>query len=338
MSQFTCTFSPSQIAQLLEIPEYTGRNAIIPTLSAQHSSINDRLQPGIFKQICKVFPNETDVDRLLAISASLSYACRYDDQLELLDFDQKQSLISQTLAIFDNIASESNSANPEPVQRALELTREIAQTLEILMPNHFQAVLSLLREPVATFQAEAEFQRANSGDLNLYRKIRFITIGVKPLIRILTAGRIPQDNQQSTAQVSLTALEDCVISMCGLQNDLLGLHRDLEAGDLMSFPIVHAKSTYSIDLDVSVLVGIQEHNDFGMEALSSYHRVMEQGTQAEQEYAYQLFFVPTLSFKFWARESRYQAKIVPNDIVKVHNDSFVLDLPQMPTLSKAVTA
>lgn len=160
------------------------------------------------------------------------------------------------------------------------------------------------------FMQEIRFQQGClQSDLENYMRIRTQTIGVAPFFALIRGDAFPHDGNPD----DVLAMQTAVNTAIGLQNDLIGLEKDIRVGESMNAVLITMANSLrkgeekGIDLADAITAICVLHNSTIAE-MAKIHQKILQGAKAESEIAFansQLVFIET-HFKWCTTAKRYE--------------------------------
>lgn len=222
------------------------------------------------------FPNLRNRETILAMSAWFSFLFTVDDVVEEMDeVTARRALLNSIDLLMEDFKPHQagvrhrTSLTDTPSSRVNHVTRTFCKHLQSLLSEETyrrvtQSICSVLSGMVTETQYRAKDSMPPS--IEEYMKVRARTIGTIPFMVLLESEVLPVDHIKSSA---LRALEKEINMIIGLQNDVLGLEKDLREGCTMNFVVVASgfQSTQpmtiemqrSVETAVAKLVGV--HNE-----------------------------------------------------------------------------
>lgn len=191
---------------------------------------------------------------VLSMAAWFTTLCTIDDLVEMLPPPSvRQSLLESSSIIRTAYVPHSVSAKGQGSASTDAIMAKVAHVsrafrghvMKLLDRVTFENVIDGVCDTWAGIMAESCHREKNeSGSVALtierYMSIRTRTIGLAPFIALLECELIPGNHEKSE---TLKKLESEVGVLIGLQNDLLGLERDLELGEMMNLVFIADIST-----------------------------------------------------------------------------------------------
>ena len=158
---------------------------------------------------------------------------------------------------------------------------------------------------------EQDFVAADDKDVQRYLDIRARTVGLRPFFDILQFEfRLSFD--QSQGHSALWQLEDGVTLAVALQNDIVGLSKDIAKGQVLNLALIHANQADD-DLETGYQLAVEMHNR-SVEAAASAASLASRGDFCDSELAVHQYVDCLLGFIdrhfAWAASSqRYASHI-----------------------------
>ena len=282
------------------------------------------------KTIMELFPHVQYAPSLAAMSAWLSMVCLVDDMIEQMQPDAAHSILAEVPALLRPIRHDSPQLIPAQVttialaeqtnrkstgKEDADLARQIRHIFQTTQ-NHLLALLPRLtyddvcENMIHVFKAmdeEVSFRHSRTTDLDRYLDIRARTISLSPLFALLrhAIGR----SQAQTDEIA--QLENCVSITAGLQNDVVGLDKDIAQGESMNYPMVYASSQGLSNHDqAAVMAGASEavdcHDVAAKHAVDMWQNMVRDHSEGV-EVASSLLVLVSTHFKWVSKAKRYAA-------------------------------
>ncbi|KAK3303717.1 NAD(P)-binding-like protein [Chaetomium strumarium] len=190
------------------------------------------------------FPDIKDVAIRVAFTAWLAFACVTDDIGETLEMEDRRLALLESIEILkcapNAPAPRTGSAAPETKDKRIQNRMRVLydHCTQYLPPKSAEAFFHAVCDTLQGQVEEIHFPQQNSGadSLALYMSIRARTISLNPFFAALKSEYLTE------ADLSFRAhwddLENAVCRVAGLQNDLIGLVRDLEAVEQLNAVVV----------------------------------------------------------------------------------------------------
>ncbi|KAK4147309.1 uncharacterized protein C8A04DRAFT_9097 [Dichotomopilus funicola] len=293
------------------------------------------------------FPDiKADAIRIV-FTAWLSFACVMDDILEMLEASERE------LALLDSIDVLSNAAHSETTNtkartssaqdhRVPTFARALLEHVTRYLPTKssqafFTAVCEVLRAHVA----EIHFlQSENRDSLAEYLSIRGRTIALSPFFEVIKTEYLEEaDWAFNDAWLKLQA---DVSRVAGLQNDMIGLVRDIEDGEQLNAVMVLMKGfkghqngevNHSILSRCLAMVNA-EHNrsaDRCIQHMSHLHRVAETSPGSAvarvERVARHIIMMCETHLRWCSSSKRYRLEVGVNGHIATPPESVCSTLP-----------
>ncbi|KAL1840414.1 hypothetical protein VTJ49DRAFT_488 [Mycothermus thermophilus] len=313
------------LALTLDIPNFgvvastdeTETRSTLTRVVLAHASFKAAIQPAaaldesFYKRcvaevnaISLFFPDVKDDAIRVVFAAWLAFACVMDDILEILSDSERELVLLESIQIlwpaadhtptgihgFMNPITPTSKASDQRIQA---MTRTLLEhTTRYLPPRSAPAFFAALCNVLDAHYAEVHFLRSpppTSTSLAAYLALRRRTISLNPFFEVLKANLLdPQTyNHTPALHEAWLALQTEVSQAAGLQNDLIGLPRDLEDGEPLNAVVVlmracrgydNATSHDATKLDRALLqrctaVVNAEHNAAVARAMDCAHRL-----------------------------------------------------------------
>ena len=211
------------------------------------------------------FPAVEDDQTLFAMATWFALLCKFDDEIELLSSEAARTALEESIILLQasvlgtngaeaTISLVSFSSNSE---RAVALTEAFISQLRGSLPRRLYA--KLITIVIACWEAMIleTALRTNPDDVdeNAYLSIRSETVGLKPFFLLLShatgASRCYRSSSELQRQISLVV---------GLQNDMLGLSKDITSSECSNFVILESKRPGQ-NMSLALEKTVRMHND-----------------------------------------------------------------------------
>lgn len=196
-------------------------------------------------------------------------------------------------------------------QRLWHTVSHFREHLQSLLPT--DAWSGVCMDVSGVFDAlidEIEFRKLRNTDMSRYLSIRGATMGLEPFFRLL---RLSVGNTSSQSS-DLAGLGTCLCVVAGLQNDLLGVEKDITSGDGMNYALVHASDYVGADAgrwNKAIEAGIQQgarcHNSAMILAIEFFEAILEKGSNHDVQAAYAMLLFVARHFQWASKAKRYKA-------------------------------
>ncbi|KAI0529784.1 isoprenoid synthase domain-containing protein [Xylaria digitata] len=238
----------------LDVPDYgvVPRHTPIPSSSQvlqTHTEFKKLLEPGLaqddsFYKRCAAevnvinifFPNVESPSIRICFTAWLVFVISMDDILETLPPHDGEVALLDSIHIMRSLP-ESERTGASTDTRIQGLTRVLYRHCshwlsEKVAESFFEAACEVFRAHIN----ELLFLQGHiPNDLSTYMGIRVRTIALNPFFDIIKSEFLPEDSRFNAVW---DKLQKEVCRAAGLQNDLIGLERDLENGERLNAVIV----------------------------------------------------------------------------------------------------
>ena len=263
----------------------------------------------------QLFPVETCPNIWLALAAFFSYACGFDDQIESLSTTAARHTLTKAMRLFDNHHNGDESDDSRP---ALRLSHALHKHLELQlgtgqrMAKTCDAIHNLLRG----FESELLYLDDREWDPEVYMRIRQTTISFDPIYAIMDGNL--EVHRSSEVSASIGGLKEAVSLAAGLQNDIVGLPKDVQSGSLMNYMIVQhmhdttgAASPDSLKMEIllpRLRLAIDRHNLEARRAWEHYIQVKKQGTHEDEAVARKIYGLMCTHLDWVESSARYGSR------------------------------
>lgn len=259
-------------------------------------------------------------------AAWLAYICAVDDILEAMPPPEARQALVASIALVRGPQPGSAVRPADP--RIPDMTTTLSEHVEGMQHIRPPAARVFLAEVAKVLRAhhdELDFLDETSDDLGRYLGIRRRTISLAPFFAVLKASFLPNDTQHHGGLATDTwgELQDAVSLACGLQNDLIGIEKDLEKGDRMNAVLVllRSRSGGSVqDLDAALFRAcvaeiVRRHNRSVDVAMARYRALTAAagdgdggGGPRTGEVARQIILLVETHMRWCASAKRYRVK------------------------------
>ncbi|KAL2158833.1 hypothetical protein VTH06DRAFT_4025 [Thermothelomyces fergusii] len=190
------------------------------------------------------FPDIVSEAVLIVFAAWLAFACAMDDVLETLDLGDRELVLWESIEILT--AASDRNASPRRKHRASEAMDKRVQAMarslaghctRHLSPKSAAAFLNSACGVLDAHAAEIRFLRdENNHSFPEYLSVRCRTIGLNPFFEVIKAEYLTEADLEFND--AWLRLQEEVSRVAGLQNDLIGLLRDLEDGEQINAVVI----------------------------------------------------------------------------------------------------
>ncbi|KAL1635310.1 hypothetical protein SLS56_001733 [Neofusicoccum ribis] len=257
------------------------------------------------KIVESAFPLVSNPEAILAMAAWFATLLLVDDLLENMDLDDARQALTDSIRILSGTHVTVSEETNKPVVKVCHVIRSLRMRISQLL-GHGSAI-AMLRDVKACLEGQMDELRYRSSpctSLQEYSRIRHRSIGAMPFLT-LAALQLAHDSS-AKANRFLVSLKELVVSIVFLQNDLVGLEKDLKEDVSMNAFMVMRQSrgspTIPTSEDLAELAA--QHNALVSKALFMYRRNAGQ----DGSDTYTLAATSIISFiethLTWARKSR----------------------------------
>lgn len=269
--------------------------------------------------ISQLFPQIRSMETIEVMTAWLYYNCRIDDIVEKMSGEQARYTLLQALNVFqedyrlENRELEDSSAtvNSGLVDDIIQLSENLLRQLRsILAPPLLSSIFPEIHEVLTGLILETNFRETRSQNVNDYLSIRIKTFGLSPWYIMLgiPSVAVPMSHQE----VLMDNLKNFVNISVALQNDIIGLERDIQSGERMNYAIIHHHQQQQLyentlqSLTEGVRSAKEVHDYASRQALIQYKQLLQIGSSSEKFQAEFVYSLISTHFR-WAFESeRYK--------------------------------
>lgn len=228
------------------------------SLSSTHL---ERQSSSLLSNIRQTFPDIHDAATLAAMAVWLHVLVTVDDMVESMDHRCAQAALSDMIALLASLQhgarepgiklehprpksfthpKASDCGCPGPIhvsRRERKLLISFWFHIRFLLKEHCHETLNCLHAVTNVLRAmsdEARFKQSDSRDPEVYLVLREQTIGTAPFFSLIRGKTMLAED----AAVEYAALERCASLAVGLQNDLIGLKRDVVQQNPMNYVLI----------------------------------------------------------------------------------------------------
>lgn len=267
--------------------------------------------------ITKMFPNKISGRTLLGMAAWLSYNFTMDDIVEGMPGHQARQALVEIFGVFYAAIDpgEETIWGDSATNKLSRASWCLRRRLEACVPElAIPAVFRQIRLVLLAHTEESHLRTIHPQSLDDYLSVRFRTIGVSPWFSMLG---VPDTAVPSTEpEIAMANLKDLVSKAVSLQNDIVGLERDLENGESMNFVLIYQKqfqrptasfpATSLEHYRDGIYTAVDQHNIISRQAEVSYRKLSEVGSSEDKIQAQTLYFLIATHFDWASDASRYR--------------------------------
>ena len=272
--------------------------------------------------VLRLFPAEKSKNTRLALAAWLSYILALQDAVDAMTGqdahpDNVRHDLSEAWKIFDgrrdcNLESDLGAfpSIEQPVNSLTHLSKALRKHLRgLLSARVIPVTFRHIRDVLVGFAEESLFRETKTWDIDHYLSIRTKTIGLRPWFAILMISdtSVPM----SEADALMENLKTWVTFAIGLQNDIIGLERDLESKETMNFiTVLRNQANYAsanfltrvVDAyDKETRTAIIYHNEAFRWATVCFDSISTYGSTTDKSQASKVYHLLS-THKNWALE------------------------------------
>ncbi|KAK4034827.1 isoprenoid synthase domain-containing protein [Parachaetomium inaequale] len=279
-----------------------GAKAALTRVVLAHAAFKAALAPGVapgegFLKTCAAeanvvalfFPDVREDTVRIVFAAWLAFACAMDDILETLEVGDRELVLNEAITVLRQ-AKSPQSLEPSAPAAKDKRVQVLASVLfdhcsRYLSPRSAQAFFKAVGEVLEAHVEEIHFlQGQHTKSFAQYLNIRSRTIALNPFFEVIkTEYLATADWELNTAWLRL---QNEVSRVAGLQNDLIGLLRDIEDGEQLNAVMVLMRGFKGYDksqvdhniLSRCVAMVNAEHNQSAsrcFEYMTQLHRAAE---------------------------------------------------------------
>ncbi|KAK0650023.1 hypothetical protein B0T16DRAFT_389965 [Cercophora newfieldiana] len=294
--------------------------------------------------ISTFFPHLQSESLHVSFAAWLSFACAMDDILETMQPMEREKTLAECIALVEPSLTACPKASwctnalgwlrrsrkgPETTgdARVPALTRHLLDHCRTHLSEanarvFFKAVVAVFRAHIE----EARFMRgAVPADIPTYMRFRSQTISLNPFFEVIKSEYLTPEWR---ALAAWDKLQHEVSSAAGLQNDLIGLERDMDQGEPLNAIVVLLRASgvqvSAAMTDKTLLANLvqfvaEKHNQSVALALDSVADIFLAAGNAPREnfrgiasVVRHIVSLADTHLKWCSAAKRYQAKVVPD--------------------------
>jgi hypothetical protein len=267
------------------------------------------------------FPNIHDSKVIAAVTAWFYLNCHVDDLIEEMGPDAARAVLKEVPGLLRGTGLSQASV---PMVRsdsgnASSADEDMAQQVRYVFDwtrQHMQALLplavydDLCPAMIATFEAmyeEVTFRESRSQDLKKYLSIRVQTIALFTLFKLVhfSVGGDPQAFQHFDKLAYNASLA------AGLQNDIVGIDKDIAKGEWMNYPMVYAEGCEPTEtvamIEKGALKGVKSHNHAVDVAMEQFNAILAEGSMDDLKVAAGILIIVVRHFKWVCVAKRYKS-------------------------------
>ncbi|EKG19978.1 hypothetical protein MPH_02708 [Macrophomina phaseolina MS6] len=251
------------------------------------------------------FPLVPRAEAVLAMAAWFSVLLLVDDLVEDMGTAQAHEALSTSIRILRGSSAAYPDEPEKPVAKVCHAVRSLWARINYLLDE--PAANAMLMDIKACLEGQLEelqYRQLPCSSLSQYARVRRHTIGAMPFLTLVC---LELNNHISAKDAkALTALKDLVVSIVFLQNDMVGLEKDLAEGTTMNTFMVmsHSRATSPVPTPGNLLEVASQHNALVSEVLARYRTMFS----LQSSDGYRLAAESVISFisthLIWAKRSK----------------------------------
>jgi hypothetical protein len=271
---------------------------------------------------------------LASMTAYFFILCHVDDLVEEMSPDAAQAILMEVPGLFQGPRRQSLAlgmlGEPDSQPSVFRNRSKSCYTCDYTFAQQIRHVIDSFRRHVtellhastyeslccdickvfAAMSEEIHFRRQMDCDMRKYLSIRVLTIGLTPLFNLL---RVSMGHSGQPSQ-NLDLLDQGVHLIVGLQNDIVGVQKDVVTREWMNYAVVYAKYHGDIKsgerlelVEEGMQKAVDSHN-VAMELVMEYwEAIVEGGDAKEIQVALSLLVFVAEHFKWATRSKRYKS-------------------------------
>ena len=214
------------------------------------------------------FPSVTSDHVVLLMSAWFAYLCAVDDEVESMEPETATEALSRTIEML-----RTGSRDLSPISKSVQgmakldaLTKAFEQQMRafLTLPQYYK-ITQLVADVWQAMLEEIVLRATPHPTITdtTYMDIRSQTVGLAPFFWLLRSALPPSPTANPTPPRladQLAELQTTVARLTGLQNDLLGLRKDLAVAESANIVLVKAARSEGQHLGEAVEETVQMHN------------------------------------------------------------------------------
>ncbi|KAF4306633.1 hypothetical protein GTA08_BOTSDO05894 [Botryosphaeria dothidea] len=308
----------------LQVPDL-GHTTAIPTSAIDQENLDDHLtwrtytepwntggEEALVKASAKevgivrnAFPHVSSPEAMLAMAAWFSVLLIVDDLVESMGVGDAREALTVSIKILRGSCLAASEEPNKPIVKVFHVIRSLWTRIHYLLDQDLaQAMLKDIRACLEGQLAELQYRNTPCTSLAEYACIRRHSIGAMPFLTLtcLELSREIPNRQEKL----LRHIKDIVVSIVFLQNDLVGLEKDLKEEATMNAFMVRSRSRATSPIptlqDIRELA--HQHNTMVSEALF----ICRSSCGFEDSEGYRLAVASVVSFisthLTWAKKSK----------------------------------
>ncbi|KAI7091871.1 hypothetical protein KC356_g39 [Hortaea werneckii] len=215
--------------------------------------------------------------------------CAVDDEIESLKPDKAHETLTQlTLDIqqhhhaqvlkqFDSGRIQSRPHGRQEEHSRLETLNQrfTLSAKTSLPPTQYHDFLKQIVQVWESMKDEIALRQSSLKDEATYLQIRSRTVGLAPFFTLLKAEFCPESDSDAVTDAHLDRLQELVSIVVGLQNDLVGLERDMASLETCNIIILKARTNPGNSIAQAVGEVVRMHNQQIIHAVEAFGEVLE---------------------------------------------------------------
>ncbi|KAK4550837.1 hypothetical protein LTR36_000417 [Oleoguttula mirabilis] len=229
------------------------------------------------------FPRVYDDKIVLAMATWFALLCTVDDAVEKLAVSAAELAIAQSIATLEKSMRPGKPRKPsfydpscfaDDIQRVSAVIKAFVSQMRGLLPERaYIAFIAAIINVLQGISAERVYRELGDIDEQTYINIRLRTVGLQPFF-VLLSHTFRVASCEASAGSLLMVLESSLALAVGLQNDILGLSKDLQLGEICNFVILDSQRS-GHGFDSSLGKAVRMHNAAVEEAVDSWAKLTE---------------------------------------------------------------
>lgn len=224
------------------------------------------------QSIAQLIPNTHDPVYIICLAANLFWLCAMDDLVESVPACDALEILRSAQAIFLQQTHTTTSARMplvtaneiiSPLERGNHMCRSYLQFLTShLHPTQINPCRTTIVETLRELLQESQLRQDPNPSVEVYLEARKLSMAESPFWFLSQgpAGKRPMSQTSPT----LRKLIDLAALATGMQNDILGLQKDLATGDEMNYVLVAARRSGESLKDISAPHQVWKHVERGI--------------------------------------------------------------------------
>ena len=271
------------------------------------------------------FPVIQDADTTIVLASWLAFLCGVDDEIATMSSEDAIAVLSQSIDILktSKIGYDAESKTREPSFKPerhhfVEIGRLteafLSRTCGLLSSQSYATMMDEVCDVWRAMSVASACRTAALLNTETYLGIRMRTVGLLPFFTIVEHNLFDSRKDAGTRRIQeMEALVNCAV---GLQNDIVGLERDITSGDRLNLISVVARAAEddagrtpsSCNIESALFRASELHNVAVKSAMSWFCELSGSVSEQSPEFVFASCLLDFISRHFtWASSAkRYQ--------------------------------